>query len=346
VEAGEITLNPEESRKEYDHIMTLLSRPDLRNIWNYQLVECSPQKSNQSGVYTTQKKPMMALYSYGPVKEEEVAQKFNEQGQPIANPVKTRVQAGEFHWNGKVEGREFETTIFGGGSKGLAVEEGELTPESIFLQQQIERRLDHNTKSVDSPLMEMLEVVIAEQSIAPILKAYLHREIVDLMKLEPSSWGVFLSNQLLKDYDSLLSKVKIRIRPTDWMDKKANASLDKSLAQFYRDIGKRDYFPEAKFTLGVLQSLQKVEFSYLGHVDLQNKARFNRVKPVLYWGISQVDGAYKLTKASNGSLVAYSPLVGTNPKIEEILSRNYNDAKVANGKFGGVEEFIPVDFSN
>jgi hypothetical protein len=39
-------------------------------------------------------------------------------------------------------------------------------------------------------------------------------------------------------------------------------------------------------------------------------------------------------------------LVGTNPKIEEILSQNYNDAKVAKGKFGGVEEFIPVDFSN
>ncbi|MEJ6523468.1 MAG: hypothetical protein QNL65_04770, partial [Opitutales bacterium] len=90
----------------------------------------------------------------------------------------------------------------------------------------------------------------------------------------------------------------------------------------------------------------KVEFSYLGHVDLQNKARFNRVKPVLYWGISQVDGAYKLTKASNGSLVAYSPLVGTTPKIEEILSQSYTNANVANGKFGGVEEFIPVDFSN
>jgi hypothetical protein len=346
VEAGEITLNPEESRKEYDHIMTLLSRPDLRNIWNYQLVECSPQKSNQSGVYTTQKKPMMALYSYGPVKEEEVAQKFNEQGQPIANPVKTRVQVGEFHWNGKVEGREFETMIFGGGSKGLAVEEGELTPESTFLQQQIERRLDPNTKRVAGPLMEMLEVVIAEQSISPILKAYLHREIVELMKQQPASWGVALSNQLLKDYDSLLSKVKIRIRPTDWMDKKANESLDKNLAQFYREIGKRDYFPEANFTLGVLQDLQKAEFSYIGHVDIQKKARFKGVKPILYWGISQVDGAYKLAKGSSASLVAYTPLVGTNPKIEEILSQNYNDAKVAKGKFGGVEEFIPVDFSN
>jgi len=76
VEAGEITLQPNESRTEYDHIMALLSRPDLRNIWNYRLVECSPQQSGQPGVYTTNKKPMMNLFAYGPVKEEEVAQKI------------------------------------------------------------------------------------------------------------------------------------------------------------------------------------------------------------------------------------------------------------------------------
>ena len=346
VESGKITLQPDESRAEYDHIMALLSRPDLRSIWSYQLVECTPIQSGASGVYSTQKKQMMSLYSYGPVKEEEVAQKFDEQGQPIANPIKTNVQVGEFHWNGKVEGREFQTTIFGGGMKGLAVEGGELTPESTFLQQQIERRLDPNTKSVAGPLMEMLEVVIAEQSISPLLKAYLHREIVDLMKKKPASWGVALSNQLLKDYDALLSQVKIKIRPTDWMDKKANESLSQSLAQYYRVMGKRDYFPEAKFTLGVLQSLQKVNFSYIGHVDIEKKARFTGSKPALYWGISQVNGSFELTKGARASFISYSPLVGTNPNIGGILAQNYSKANVTNGKFGGVEDFLPVDFSN
>ena len=89
------------SRQEYDHIMAMLSRPDLRNIWNYKLVECIPQQTNQPGVYSTRKKPMMELYAYGPVKEEEVSKKFDEQGQPIANPVTTRLQIGEFHWNWK-----------------------------------------------------------------------------------------------------------------------------------------------------------------------------------------------------------------------------------------------------
>ena len=118
------------------------------------------------------------------------------------------------------------------GIKGLTVEGGELTPESTFLNQQIERRLDPNTKSIAGPLMEMLEVVIADESISPLLKAFLHREIVELMKKNPTAWGIF-SGQLLEDYEMLISKVKIRIRPTDWMDVKANESLSASLAQFY-----------------------------------------------------------------------------------------------------------------
>ena len=53
--------------------------------------------------------------------------------------------------------------------------------------------------------MEMLEVVIAEKTISPLLKAYLHREIVELMKNKPASWGVALSNQLLTDYENLVN---------------------------------------------------------------------------------------------------------------------------------------------
>ena len=100
--------------------MALLSRPDLRYYLELPISGMySALQSGATGVYSTQKKPDdVSCTAYGPVKEEEVAQKFDEQGQPIANPIKTNVQVGEFHWNGKVEGREFQTTIFGGGIEG------------------------------------------------------------------------------------------------------------------------------------------------------------------------------------------------------------------------------------
>ena len=50
VESGEISLHPNDSRQEYDHIMAMLSRPDLRNIWSYKLVECIPQQTNQRSI--------------------------------------------------------------------------------------------------------------------------------------------------------------------------------------------------------------------------------------------------------------------------------------------------------
>ena len=33
-------------------------------------------------------------------------------------------------------------------------------------------------------------------------------------------------------------------------------------------------------------------------------------------------------------------------KLELILAQNYSSSKIASGKFGGVEEFLPIDFSN
>ena len=91
---------------------------------------------------------------------------------------------------------------------------------------------------------------------------------------------------------------------------------------------------------------KKVNFSYIGHVDIEKKARFTGSKPALYWGISQVNGSFELTKGARASFISYSPLVGTNPNIGTILAQNYSKANVTNGKFGGVEDFLPVDFSN
>ena len=56
------------------------------------------------------------------------------------------------------------------------------------------------------------------------------------------------------------------------MDKKLNAELSSKLSNFYNQVGVRDYFTEAKFTLGVLQSLQKADFSYVGHADSQGRS--------------------------------------------------------------------------
>ena len=99
------------------------------------------------------------------------------------------------------------------------------------------------------------------------------------MKNKPASWGVALSNQLLKDYENLINLVKIKIRPTDWMDKKLNAELSAKLSNFITKSESGITLLRLNLHWDVLQSLQKADFSYVGHADLQGGARYRRPKP-------------------------------------------------------------------
>lgn len=346
LEKGEISLMSDDSKDEYEYLKSMMERYELLNLWSYQLVECAPLRVS-AGVYRTSKTPVTSLISYGEVEMDRMEKKFDEQGQPISNPSATVTQKGAFHWNGKREGRVFESTHFNGGAKGLMVDNGQLCPESRFLRLQIDRRMDPNTKTLVGPLMEMLEVIIADQTISPLLKAYLHMEVVELMKKKPAAWGVALSGQLLQDYRELITKVKVRIRPTDWMDGQAYKDLAAVLAQYYSQLGKRDYFPESRFTLDLLGQLQKIDFNYVGFVNSSGQQKFSANAPVIYWGLEKGGGS-KLVQASTRSspnFQPHTPLIATSPTLDEVFAQSYSKAKVQLGKYGTVVDLLPIDFS-
>mgnify|MGYP001188013654 CR=1 FL=1 len=347
LEKGEIALMTEDSKDEYDYLKSMLERYELLNLWSYRLVQCTPAKTSRAGVYTTNKTTVAELTSYGEIQMDRMEKKFDDQGQPISNPSATVTQKGTFHWNGKREGRVFESTHFNGGAKGLMVENGKLCPESQFLRLQIDRRMDPNTKTLVGPLMEMLEIIISENSISPLLKAYLHMEVVELMKKKPASWGVALSSQLIQDYQDLLAKVKVRIRPTDWMDAKSYKDLSDILASYYKRLGKRDYFPESRFTLDLLSQLQKIEFKYVGFVDSAGEKNLSAASPSIYWGLEKGAGNQLVQASSRASpnFQPHTPLIATSPSLEQVLSQSYSKANVATGAFGAVADLLPIDFS-
>ena len=349
LEKGEISLMTEDSKDEYEQLKSILERYQMLNLWSYRLVECAPLKTARAGIYNTNRKPMMQLLSYGEVVEKKDQKNFDAEGQPIANPSVTVTQTGMFHWNGKQEGREFPSTHFNGGIKGFMLDNPQLSPESKFMRLQIDRRMDPNTRTLTRPLMEMLEVVISDQTISVLLKAYLHAEIVGMMKKRPAAWGVALSGQLLQDHQNLLAKVRVGVRPTDWMDAQNYKELSAVLAAFYQELGKRDYFPESRFTLDLLGELQKVEFGYIGYVDSSGQNKFADSVPPVYWGLQKGAGnQLKLVQASARSapnFQPHSPLISTDPPLESILAQSYSRANVAKGQFGTVADLLPIDFS-
>jgi len=130
------------------------------------------------------------------------------------------------------------------------------------------------------------------------------------------------------------------------MDKKTNAELLTKLNTFYNQLGTRDYFSEAKFTLGVLKSLQKAEFSFVGHSDLQGQGRFISQSPSIYWGLINRNGNLEVSKFNGTPFVPFSPLIETKPKLESILADSYAKSNLPNDSFGNVVDFLPLDFSN
>ena len=109
-----------------------------------------------------------------------------------------------------LRGRQFETTVFGGG-KGFSLEGGELTSESKFINLEILPRLIPTSKTVVVPLIELLEIIISEESISPLMKAFFHREVVELMNAKPTVFQIKSKAQITNDYNSLLSILSKKI---------------------------------------------------------------------------------------------------------------------------------------
>ena len=358
IKEGKIGLFPEESRTEYDRLAAAIAEGNVRNVWNYKLVDCLPVAlgGNAGGLkrYTTNKTLVAMLTAFGQMQEERIEKKFDDQGQAIPNPSVQIIQQGNFLLNGTPQGRLFESLEYNGGVKGHMLEQGQLTPESHFIQFQLERRLDKNTRSVDGPLLDLLDLVMSQNALSPLFKGFLHAEICELMLKRPGEWGVALSKNMVADYQDLKQKVGARLKATDWMNRQNFEALEGSLAIFYQNLQKRGYASEARFNSGLLKSLATVGFRYVGYVDQAGKPNFEGPPPAYAWGMgTPPGGGFALQRlypnnavsGDTGSRVApFSPLLTTDKDLSQLYNKSYAEAGVPAGQFGRLEDLLPFAF--
>ena len=294
------------------------------------------------------------LTAFGQMQEERIEKKFDEQGQAIPNPSVQIIQQGNFLLNGTPQGRLFESLEYNGGVKGHMLEQGQLTPESHFVQFQLERRLDKNTRSVDGPLLDLLDLVLSQNALSPLFRGFLRAEICELMLKRPGEWGVALSKNMVADYQDLKQKVGARLKATDWMNRQNFEALEGSLAIFYQNLQKRGYASEARFNSGLLKSLATVGFRYVGYVDQAGKPNFEGSPPAYAWGMgTPPGGGFALQRlypnnavsGDTGSRVApFSPLLTTDKDLSQLYNKSYAGAGVPAGQFGRLEDLLPFAF--
>jgi len=358
IKEGKIGLFPEESRAEYDRLAAAIAEGNVRNVWNYKLMDCQPVSlgGNAGGPkrYTTNKTLVAMLTAFGQMQEERIEKKFDDQGQAIPNPSVQIIQQGNFLLNGTPQGRLFESLEYNGGVKGNMLEQGQLAPESQFIQFQLERRLDKNTRSVDGPLLDLLDLVLSQNTLSPLFKGFLHAEICELMLKRPGEWGVALSKNMVSDYQDFKQKRGARLKATDWMNRQNFEALEGSLAIFYQNLQKRGYASEARFNSGLLRSLATVGFRYVGYVDQAGKPNFEGPPPAYAWGMgTPPGGGFAMQRLSpnnagsgeTGSRVApFSPLLTTDKDLSLLYNKSYAAAGVPVGQFGRLEDLLPFAF--
>ena len=358
IKGGKISLQPEESRPEFDRLTSVLAEGNVRNVWHYKLYECQPVPASApiggQRKYTTRKSLVTVLMAIGQVQEERIPKKFDDQGQPIPNPSVQIIQQGNFLLNGNPQGRLFESLEFNGGIKGHLAEEGQLTPESHFVQFQLERWLDKNTRSVDGSLLDLLELVLRQDNLSPLFKGFLHAEICDLIQKRPEEWGGVLSKNLAQDYEDLKLKTGARLKSSDWMNRRNFETIEGALAIFYQQLRTRSYAGEAKLNNGLLKALSSVGFRYAGHVDVAGKPKFAGTPPPFVWGLGNPAGeGFALQRMAPGNAVAgetgsqvlpFSPLLAVDKDMNQLYNQAYSAAGVPSGTYGKLADLLPFEF--
>jgi antitoxin component YwqK of YwqJK toxin-antitoxin module len=171
----------------------------------------------------------MQLFSYGVVAEKKSQKNFDSDGNPIANPPVTISKIGKFYWNDKLEGRVFKSTHFNGGIKGYLLENGKLSATSVFAKRLMSESLNHQTGTLAIPLATLVDKIYLEESICSTLKAYIHMEVVSMIKSKSEATSPD-HMKILHDFDSIDGEVKSKLSPTLWMDATQRGGREKETA--------------------------------------------------------------------------------------------------------------------
>ena len=126
------------------------------------------------------------------------------------------------------------------------------------------------------------------------------------MKKKACGLGRGFERAVASGLRGLVEQSKSQDPPTDWMDGQAYKELAAVLAQYYGQLGKRDYFPESRFTLDLLSQLQKIDLIIhvvslilpVGKVFLDRSS--------VYWGLEKGGGS-QLVQASSRSSPNFQP---------------------------------------
>jgi hypothetical protein len=358
IKAGKVGVRPSRSQSEYKALAIDEKFFHLREIWRnklYRFVDQALQIPKLNGdIYIYKSTYEQDILSFGRIREE----KDDGKADPRKPKAPTILQTAEIFSNGQRQDVSWSSTHFKGGIRGrmIMLEESVLTPESQFVQEQLEPLLDSEESSIRSPLLDLLDALVRNQELSPLFKAYVHGALCEVMLVRGDEWGLALSLRVIRDYDSLRAIVKERLELTDWMNPAPREAILGQLAFFYQEMGTRKrYAEEAKFNLSFLRDLSTATFRYAGHVDKSGRPSYleKDEPPIFTWCMGheldldgQAEAEVTLQRFKGENALPFSPLLTINEDLLDFFEKALDQSGTENFTgFGSLDDLVPFRYS-
>ena len=266
-------------------------------------------------------------------------------------PLSKIIQQGQFLIEGQRKGMLFDkTTKWGGGIDSVAyLEEPQLMPESKFVLEQIGRRLNGEKRRVLTPLIDLLDVLVMDQTLSTLFKAYMHDNLCEIMFHRAEEWGVPLSSSLRKDHEKLKDIMKLPLKITDWMNPASYEAMQGSLGLFYRGLAsRRRYGEEVKFNASFLRQLSSASFPFAGYVDDLGQPRYlnSSNPPDLTWCMGHDRAEISLQRFTGSNALPYSPLLTIDKDWKSLVRKALTDAGAKSlNNIKSIDDLMPFRYS-
>lgn len=133
---------------------------------------------------------------------------------------------------------------------------------------------DFGAATYSKSLLQVLDSIKDSREGSSLFRAYLFLRVVDIMELQPESWGLAFAPSISRHCAQIREIVGGELSSGDWFVTAKTSAESKRLDQFFDSIGGISYAKQAAGLLELTREAASVGLKYAGYADLGGQPKF------------------------------------------------------------------------
>lgn len=177
------------------------------------------------------------------------------------------------------------------------------------------------------PLLQVLDEVKGTTKGSPLFRAYVFTKLMDVMELQPESWGLAFCPAARAHREELRQLTGL-LQDGDWFAPTPAARLSKPLEDFFQSVRQVSYWKQAQALAAVARQTWESGVRLAGYVDVDGQPRLAGASaPTELWGFDSEKSPALVFRSNAGHLtplrqpLTLSPLFALAQERSALLSR-------------------------